>query len=187
MKKSLSMLAVSAALLGSAGIAQAGTEVGRWTAGAGVMYTLTDSTRNVDDNYGFTYEFGYGLNENWDVTVNLFSGNHDDLAPGANWDREIKGLTFDFDRVFHRGERVSPFLLIGAGLLDQHRPDPVNPLNHQDKEVAVKLGGGLLADITDLGGTKLQFKATAVARSSIGRKIVDFAGTAGLQVAFGGK
>lgn len=187
MKKSLSMFAVSAAMLGSATIAQAGTEVGRWTAGAGVMYTLTDSTRNVDDNYGFDYELGYALNDNWDVNINLFSGNHDDLAPGATWDREIKGLTFDFDRVFSRSERVSPFLLIGAGLLDQHRPDPLHPLKHQDKEVALKLGGGLLADITDLGSTKLQFKGTVVARSSIGRKIVDYAATAGLQVAFGGK
>jgi hypothetical protein len=187
MKKSLSMLAASVALLASAATTQAGTEAGRWTAGAGVMYTLTDSTRNLDDNYGFAYEFGYALNERWDVTLNLFSGNHDDLAPGATWDREIKGLAFDFDRVFNRSERVSPFLLIGAGLVDQHRPDPVSPLNHQDKEVALKLGGGVLADITDIGGTRLQFKGTAVARSSLGRKIVDFAATAGLQVAFGGK
>src|SRR5262245_12400821 len=119
MNKPLVKLAVSAALLGSALAAQAGTDVGQWTVGAGAMWTETDSDRHLDDNYGFAYEVGYALSKKWDVNLNAFSGNHDDLAPGATWDHEIKGLTFDFDRVFDRDARVSPFILIGFGIVDQ--------------------------------------------------------------------
>ncbi len=104
-------------------------------------------TAVVDDSNGFYYEVGYAMSEKWDVYVNAFSGNHDDLAPGATWDREIKGLTFDFARFFNREARVSPFILVGAGLLDQHRPDPAFPLRKQDKEVAGKLGVACRLDL----------------------------------------
>jgi hypothetical protein len=185
MMKSQSKFVVAAALLGVALGAQAGTPVGRWTAGAGGMYTMIDSDRNIDDNYGFNYEFGYALNEKWDATISLFSGNHDDLAPGATWDRELKGITFDFSRVFNRGARFTPFILIGAGLLDQHRPDPVLIYKRQDKDVAGKLGVGMLADLAKLGSTSLQLKGTLVARATSGRDIIDTVATLGLQVAFG--
>ncbi len=185
MFKSLSKLVLSAVLLGGAVAAQAGTEVGRWTGGIGGMWTQTDSDRHVDDGFGFYYEAGYALNEIWDVTLHAFSGNHDVLTPGATWDTEVKGLMFDFDRVFNRSARVSPFVLIGAGLLDQHRPDPVNPLKKQDKEVSVKVGGGALADLATFSGVKLQLKGTLTARTSIGRSIIDTVATVGVQVAFG--
>jgi hypothetical protein len=186
MSKSLSKVVVGAVLLGSAVAAQAGTEVGRWTGGVGGMWTQTDTDRRVDDGFGFSYEAGYALNEQWDVTVHTFSGNHDDLAPGATWDRELKGLMLDFGRVFNRSARISPFILIGAGLLDQHRPDPDLPLRKQDKEIAVKLGGGALADLANVGPTKVQLKGTLAARSSVGRNIIDVVATLGVQVAFGG-
>jgi hypothetical protein len=181
MMKCLSKIVVSAALLGTVLTAQAGTEVGRWTVGAGGMWTQTDPDRGVDDNYGFNYEFGYAVNEKWDAAVSLFSGNHED----AVWDREIKGLTLDFGRVFNRGARFSPFILAGFGLVDQFRPDFNQPLRRQDKEVVVKLGVGALADLTDLGSTKLQLKGALVARASAGRDIIDAVATLGLQVAFG--
>jgi OOP family OmpA-OmpF porin len=187
MNKGLVRLAVSTVLLGGAVATHAGTEVGQWTVGAGAMWTETDADRQLDDNYGFYYELGYALSERWDVNLNLFSGNHDDLTPGATWDREIKGLSIDFDRVFDRGERVSPFVLVGAGIVDQHRPDPVSPLNHQDKEVAFKLGVGVLGDVYSWGRNKLQLKGTVAGRPSIGRGIVDAVATLGLQMAFGGK
>ena len=79
--------------------------------------------------------------------LNAFSGNHDDLASGATWDHEIKGLTLDVTRVFKRDERVSPFILIGFGVVDQYRPADVDPFNSGDQEVAGKLGLGVLADL----------------------------------------
>lgn len=185
MFKFLSKSVVCAVLVGGAVAAQAGTEVGRWTGGAGGMWTQTDSDRRVDDGFGFYYEAGYAMSEQWDLVIHAFSGNHDDLAPGATWDRELKGLMLDFNRVFNRSARFSPFILIGAGLLDQHRPDPNFPLRRQDKEISVKLGGGALAELADLGPTKLQLKGTLTARASIGRSIIDPVATIGLQVAFG--
>lgn len=117
------------------------------------------------------------------MNLNLFSGNHDDLAPGATWDREIKGLTFDFDRVYSRDARVSPFLMLGVGIIEQTHQKV--PLLDQDKEVAVKLGAGVLADLASWSTTKLQLKGTVGARASIGKKAIDGIATLGLQLAFG--
>ncbi len=58
------------------------------------MWTQTDTDRAVDDNYGFYYELGYALSEKWDVAINLFSGNHDDLVVGANVGSRDQGPHF---------------------------------------------------------------------------------------------
>ncbi len=184
MKHTILRLAVSAALLGAA-VAHAGTDVGQWTVGAGGMWTETDADRNLDDHGGFYYELGYALSEKWDVNLNAFSGNHRDLTPGATWDHEIKGLTFDFDRVFDRNARVSPFILVGFGIVDQFHGN--RTIDNQDKEVAAKLGVGVLADLVSWSGGKLQLKGDVAARGSVGRGIIDTVATLGFQVAFGRK
>jgi hypothetical protein len=51
MNKTLLTLAISATLLGAAG-AQAGTDVGQWTVGAGGIWTGTDNDRGIDDAVG---------------------------------------------------------------------------------------------------------------------------------------
>lgn len=179
MKRSLVTLAVSVALLGVAGSANAGTKVGQWTGGIGAMWTATDDDRSVDDGIGLIYSFGYAMNEKWDMSFSLFSGNHDELT--HPWDTEIRGYQIDFYRVYNRDSRYSPFINIGGGILDQHRTGAA------DKEVAVKVGGGLIGDITEFGnGSKLQFKLDAAVRNSVGRQITDFTVGAGLQIAFGG-
>ncbi|HTQ36263.1 MAG TPA: outer membrane beta-barrel protein [Steroidobacteraceae bacterium] len=183
MKNCLLKLAVSGVLLGGAVAAQAGSDVGSWTVGAGVMWTKLDKDRGLDDNYGFDYEVGYAVNEHWDLALNGFSGNHDDLSPGATWDHEIKGMTIDFDFVFNRGGTISPFIIGGVGVVDQYRP--ATALLNQDKEVVTKLGAGATVDLTSWSGGKLQLKGDAYARGSVGRGIIDYAGTLGLQVAFG--
>jgi hypothetical protein len=183
MKKSFLKLVVSAALLGGALAAQAGTDVDQWTVGAGLMWTQTDADRRVDDNYGFNYEFGYAMSEKWDVALNLFSGNHDDLAAGANWDREIKGATIDFDRVYNRSARVSPFVLIGFGIVDQSRAKI--PYTNKEKEVTGKLGAGIVADLTAWSGGKLQLKGAVALRGAVGKGIIDGVATLNLQAAFG--
>ena len=178
MNKSILKLAVSAALLGASVCAQAGAEVGQWTLGAGGMWTQTDADRGLDDGQGFYYSLGKAINEKWDFSLNGFSGNHDE--PGTTWDREIKGLTVDFARVFRRDSRLSPYLLFGAGALDQTASDGT--------EVAAKLGLGATADLINFrGGSKLQLKGDVAARGSVGRGIIDGVANLGLQLAFGGK
>ncbi len=193
MKRSLLKLAVSATLLSAAGAALAGTDVGQWTIGAGGMWTATDKDRGVyyatpvpghfnrlDDGFGFNYSVGYAMSERWDLSLNGFSGNHDEA--GTTWDREIKGLTMDFDRVFHRDARISPFLSFGFGVIDQHRPGIGVPTN----EVVAKVGVGVLGDLVEFsGGNKLQLKMTAGARNSLGKHFTDFVVGLGLQMAFG--
>ncbi|MDQ2641005.1 MAG: porin family protein, partial [Pseudomonadota bacterium] len=180
MNKPLVKTAMAVVLMGGMSAVHAGAEVGQWTIGAGGMWTETDSDRLVDDDFGIYYSLGLVLSEKWDFSVNAFSGNHDDLAPGATWDREIKGLTLDFARVFDRDQRVSPYLLMGVGVLDQRR------LTSADKEVAAKLGVGATADLMRFGESgKLQLKGDVSARASIGRGIVDTVATLGLQLALG--
>jgi OOP family OmpA-OmpF porin len=181
MNRSVLRLAVAAALAGSAVQANAGTEVGQMTLGVAGMWTETDSDRVLDDDFGWSYSIGYVLNERWDFSLNGFSGNHHDLAPNATWDREIKGLTLDFARVFDRDARVSPYVLLGAGIVDQRR------INDADKEVVAKLGVGLTADLIEYSRNKLQLKGDVAARGSVGRGIIDGVATLGLQYAFGGR
>jgi len=179
MKKSLLTLVAFAAVLG-AGAANAGADVGQWTAGVGGLWTHTDSDRGLDDDFSFNLTGGYAMSEKWDFGLNMFAGNHD--ITGSVGKRTIKGVTFDFNRVFSRDARVSPYLLVGAGIIDQFRPG----ISVADKEVVAKFGGGAVADVLEFGsGNKLQIKMEAAARTSVGRHITDFTGSLGLQVAIG--
>jgi hypothetical protein len=179
MKKSLLTLVAFAAVLG-AGAANAGTTVGQWTAGLGGLWTNTDSDRGLDDGASFNLTGGYAMSEKWDFGLNLFAGNHDRI--GAAGESTIRGVTFDFNRVFSRDARLSPYILVGAGIIDQFRPG----LSVADKEVVSKVGGGATADLFEFGGGhKVQVKAEAAVRTSIGRHITDITGSLGLQVAFG--
>jgi len=187
MKQCFWKLMVPGLLLGGAVAAQAGTPVGSWSLGAGVIWTNTDADRQLDDHYGVDFEVGYALSEQWDVVFNAFSGKHDNLAAGATDTRKISGVTFDFDRIFNRGARVSPFLLFGVGVVDQQRGDIGRFGENQNKEVAGKLGVGVLADLGSWSGGKLQLKGDVLARGSVGRGIIDAVASLGLQVAFGGK
>jgi len=180
-------MVIPAFVLAAAGAAHAGSDVGQVMVGAGAMWTETDNDRGLDDGNGFYYEFGYAMSEKWDLYVNGFSGNHDDLAPGATWDHEIKGLTLDLTRVYKRDERVSPLIIVGFGMLDQYRPADVNPFDSGDKEIAFKLGVGVLADLMEFNRGKLQLKGTVAGRKSFGRSINDVVATIGMQMAFGGK
>jgi hypothetical protein len=179
MKKTLLTLAAVVISLG-AGTANAGTTVGQWTAGAGGLWTNTDGERGVDDGASFYLSAGYAMSEKWDFGLSFFAGNHD--VAGAPGERTIRGYLVDFNRVFSRDARMSPFLLLGAGIVDQYRPG----LSSADKEVVTKVGGGAVAELLEFGsGNKLQVKVEVAARTSIGRNITDITGGLGLQVAFG--
>ena len=178
MKKPLLTLAAFAALI-CAGAAHAGADVGQWTVGAGGLWTNTDSDRGLDDGAVLGVSGGYAMSEKWDFSLSIFSGKLDNV--GAAGKRSLKGITFDFNRVYKRDQRISPYLLIGAGIIDQYRPG----LSIADKEVVAKFGGGAVADLVTFGGGhKLQLKLEGAARTSIGRHITDFTGGLGLQVAF---
>jgi hypothetical protein len=184
MKKTLLTIAALVAVVGT-GAANAGTEVGQWTVGAGGLYTATDSDRGLDDGASINVVGGYAMTEKWDFGLSLFAGNHDrnfvDPAwPGIYGKTTIKGVTFDFNRVFSRDARLSPYLLIGAGIIDQFRPNRV-----QDKEVTVKYGGGAVADLAEMSFGKLQVKVEGAARTAVGKSVTDFVGALSLQVAFG--
>ncbi len=181
MRKTLLTLVASTALLGVVGAAHAGTDVGQWTAGLGGTWTSTDHDRGLKNGAGAYLSGGYAMNENWDVGLNFFVGNYD--VVGVVNKRTVKGITFDFDRVFKRDERISPFLEFGTGIVDQYRPG----FGVARKEVVAKFGGGVLADVYTFGnGNKLQAKFDAVARTSIGRQITDIVATLGGQVTMGG-
>jgi len=178
MKKTLLTLAAFVVL--GAGTAQAGTNVGQWTAGLGGLFTSTDNDRGLDDGLSFNLSGGYAMTQNWDFGLNWFAGNHD--RKGTVGESTIRGVTFDFNRVFNRDARYTPYLVVGAGVIDQFRPG----ISVADKEVVAKFGGGAVADMFEFGGGhKLQVKAEAAARTSVGRQITDIIGSLGLQVAFG--
>src|SRR5512139_2293803 len=70
-------LAVAAALLGAGVAAQAGTDVGQWTLGAGALWHSPDADRRLDDALGFYADMGKALSEKWDLGVSLFQSNND--------------------------------------------------------------------------------------------------------------
>jgi hypothetical protein len=168
MKKSLLKLAALVVAVLGAGAAQAGTNVGRWTVGLGGLWANTDSDRGLDDGASIDLSAGYAATEKRDFGLNMFASNHDRI--GCAGESAIRGVTFDFDRVFSGDARISPCILLGAGIIDQYRPG----IGIADKEVVARFGGGALADLLEFGGGhKFQVKLEAAARNSIGRQITD--------------
>ena len=102
---------------------------------------------------------GEAVSESWSVEVNAITGQYNPTAGGDNVD--INALSLDALWVFRRAGRVSPFLRIGGGYIDD---DLVTGNSHAS--ALAQAGGGLLIDLVENSSRSfvLQLRPEVLAR-----------------------
>ena len=88
-------------------------------------YIDDDRQRVVDDSInGFQISMGKALNDHWNLEVMLAAASPENTNPILpDPDQEHLSLGLDLQRVFMRSERFSPYLHVGAGVMEV---DPVS-------------------------------------------------------------
>lgn len=90
-------------------------------------YIDDDSDRKADDEFGGgQFSIGYAINEHWNFEVLYQAASLGGLVP-----QEQAGLGIDFQRVFFRSSRLSPYLFAGLGWF-QTTPDGAQPDDEGD-------------------------------------------------------
>ena len=97
-----------------------------------------NSEKLYDNDRGVSLDFGRALSERWNFEVGL--RKLDPEGPGGQTQSEID---FDFQRVFRRSQRFSPYVLFGVGVINAElRNAPID-----DSSASYSVGAGFLADI----------------------------------------
>ena len=115
-------LASSAWAADPSGVDTTGADtVGHWYIAPQIGWTMTDSSRSVDNDSFYGLIVGKHLSDDWSAELNLVSGKYDgrDLAPGMR----ITATSADVLRVFDRDSMFSPFLTAGLGVIVDHPQD----------------------------------------------------------------
>ena len=105
------------------------------------------SRRDFESEIGYQLGIGAALSERWNIEGYL-NQYHPDEGVGAQEQRQIG---FDFQRVFNRSGRISPYLLFGAGYME------FDPNGGPSGETATFSSGiGFLTDFKRDGGPALR-------------------------------
>ncbi len=183
MKKTLGLAASALAVLLGSQAAQAGADVGSTYVAPLLTGSWLDDSRKADDDSGFAFAVGKAVAEKWNVEALVTSASH---GIGAGQKLKLQGFELAAQRLFYRAERVSPYLTIGLGRLEDRRP------NSKDADFYVKYGAGILGDLkkNTKTGTNLQLRAELAGRRLDSRAgsgdPVDYVAMLGLQYNWGG-
>lgn len=148
---------LSAALLGSLGLAQAAsaqeTFDDRWYLTAGTGWNFQASDRRTNDVIPVSLGLGKFISPVWslDAELNYQNANIDGSVIGGNPDLNWAqyGISFDLRRHFVNDARTwNPYLLFGIGYQYNDEsydafPNPNSPQDHTDGNLAAKAGFGL--------------------------------------------
>ena len=172
-------------LLLAAMTTQAADETGKWYLNPQAGYVWMDDDRFVDDDYYYGLGVGRSVSQNWNVEFNGITGKYDPTIAGDSVD--INAFSLDALWVFRRAERVSPFLRLGGGYID----DELVTGNSHGSALA-QVGGGLLIDLVENSSHSfvLQLRPEVLARwdfiDADGTKdLLDYMAGIGLQFSFG--
>ena len=172
-------------LLLAATTTQAADETGKWYINPQAGYVWTDDDRFVDDDYYYGLGLGKHVSPEWSLEINGITGKYDPTIAGDSVD--ISAFSLDALRVFRRAERVSPFLRLGAGYIDD---ELVGGDSHGN--ALAQLGGGLLIDLMENSSHSfvLQLRPEVLARWDFidqgGTKdLLDYMAGIGVQFSFG--
>ena len=130
------------ALALAATAAHAADETGKWYVTPQAGYLWADSDRFVDDDLYYGFGIGKHLSPEWSLELNGVGGNYD--AETGSGDLDITAFSIDALRVFARASRVSPFLSIGVGYIED-KPN-VGP---DFGSALAQAGAGLLIDVAE--------------------------------------
>ncbi|MBT8098100.1 MAG: OmpA family protein [Gammaproteobacteria bacterium] len=109
---------IAMAMSMAAGNAFADAEAGQGYFSVMGSYVDDDKDRNVDEGPGLQIGFGKALNEKWNVEALYYTSRADTIA--GEW--KFQGFGLDFQRVFMRSERFSPYIHAGFGSMQAKAP-----------------------------------------------------------------
>lgn len=172
-------------LLAFATASQAADETGKWYLNPQAGYLWADDDRFVDDDYYYGLGLGKHISPEWSLELNGITGQYDPTIAGDSID--ISAFSLDALRVFRRAERVSPFLRLGAGYVDD---EFVTGESHGS--ALAQIGGGLLIDLMENSSRSfvLQLRPEVLARwdfvdQAATKDVLDYMAGIGVQFAFG--
>jgi OOP family OmpA-OmpF porin len=114
-------------------------EVGHWYVNPQVGGLWTDNDRGVDDDWFYGLGFGKHLSEHLSLELNLLDGTYD--GPAGS-DLGLTTATLDLLGVFYRESPRTPFLSLGAGVIDS---DPSG--GDGDTNFLGQIGAGLMIQV----------------------------------------
>ena len=130
--------------------AQSADETGMWYLNPQPGYTFLDNSRNVDDDVHYGLGFGYHLSPHFSLEFNGLLG---DFEGDAGRTLHQNAYSADGLIVFGRENRVSPFVSLGAGYLDNNFAG-----NDDWHSLLGQAGFGLLIDGGDGDNFLFQFR-----------------------------
>ncbi len=138
MRTSICVIAATLVAFAGAENAWADADAGQGYLSIMITYMDDDEDRNTEDGVnGGHLGMGYALSENWNVeafvTAAMVSGN----------DQDHLALGLDFQRVFRRSEKFSPYVHIGVGYFEI---DAAGPSRNEEGSMGL-LGAGFYLDM----------------------------------------
>lgn len=176
-------VAVTLALAGS--LAHAEQEIGEVYAVPQLGYGWPDNDRGADDDLVFGLAVGKHFSEAVSLELGISRGRFD-LPGGENLD--LTAYSIDALHIFARDSRVSPFVSIGAGALNN---DAGGAEGHTYRMAQAGLGLMITVAESDDGATRFSLRPEVKARWAFPRdnnpqdKFLDYAAMLGFQFAFG--
>jgi len=149
-------------------------------------YIDDDKRRGVEDGInGFQMGLGYAMNDRWNIEAIISAAIPDGSSESGTLGQEHRGYGLDLQRVFRRGERFSPYLLVGAGYFSV---DPGGNVSEEEGGM-YSFGAGFYLDVFDssnvaLRGEWRQRRDTATTSGSESDSRDDLI-SLGLQIPFG--
>ncbi|HET9863667.1 MAG TPA: OmpA family protein [Steroidobacteraceae bacterium] len=130
--------------------AQSADETGMWYLNPQAGYTFLDNSRDVDDDFHYGFGFGYHFTPHFSLE---FNGLFGDFEGDAGRTLHQNAYSADGLFVFGRENRVSPFLSLGAGYLENNFAG-----NDDWNGLLGQAGVGLLIDAGDSDSFLFQFR-----------------------------
>ncbi|WP_223789214.1 OmpA family protein [Marinicella meishanensis] len=179
MKKKL--LAVSMSFV--AGAALANDYDDRWMLSPSLIFTATDSAKNLESNFGLGLGLGKFLNENWSLDFELDSSSFDAEDTGGSVDQTGLGLMARYH--FSEPGSMRPFLGMGAGYLDHNGSGAARGVDSSD--LMLNLSAGLRKSITDRVGfiTEVKYRLDTDDYVGTNSSYDDYLFSMGLNIALG--
>ncbi|VAW45739.1 Outer membrane protein A precursor [hydrothermal vent metagenome] len=141
MKKRLLALTLSCV----AGSALAADYDDRWMLSPSLIFTATDSNKNLESDFGLGLGLGKFLNEKWSLDFELDTASFDAEDTGGSVSQTGLGLMARYH--FNDGSSMRPFLGMGAGYLDHNGSGAARGVDSSD--LMLNLSAGIRKSMTD--------------------------------------
>ena len=180
MNKALFCSLVSCFLMLANAPASASEEPGQTYVTGMVSGVWVDSDRPTDDDLGWHLGWGKAVSEAWNIELNLVGAELGKGSDGSPSQDQL-GIGFDVIRVWYREESVSPYILLGTGMLEtDSRNDEFD-----GTDIMLSTAFGLLTDLSDNLSLRSEIRWRADFQPD--DQVNDLLVSVGLQYAFGDK